>query len=99
MHSDARSRTIPAAPAIKRGAVFDRFQALAEPNTIVIGQNTRLIVGNLFEYRDLGAIELKGFSEPVQAYQVLRPSVIAAVPSHFPRLRGREEAQGFVGVK
>jgi hypothetical protein len=53
MHSDARSRTIPAAPAIKRGAVFDRFQALAEPNTIVIGQNTRLIVGNLFEYRDL----------------------------------------------
>ena len=54
--------------------MFDRFQALAEPNTIVIGQNTRLIVGNLFEYRDLGAIELKGFSEPVQAYQPRRSS-------------------------
>jgi len=49
-----------------------RLQALAEPNTIVISPTTRQLLGNLFEYRDLGAIELKGFAEPIQAHQVLR---------------------------
>jgi class 3 adenylate cyclase len=49
-----------------------RLQALAEPDTILIGPRTRRVLDNLFEYRDLGAVELKGFPEPVQAYQVLR---------------------------
>ena len=53
-----------------------RLQALAEPNTVVIGQITRRLLGNLFEYRDLGAVELKGFAEPARAYQVLRQSTI-----------------------
>ena len=53
-----------------------RLQALAEPNTVVIGPITHRLLGNLFEYRHLGAVELKGFAEPVRAYQVLRPSVM-----------------------
>jgi len=61
-----------------------RLQALAEPNAVVIGPTTRQLIGNLFEYRDLGAVELKGFAESVQPYQVLRPS---AMESRFEALR------------
>ena len=60
-----------------------RLQALAEPDTVVIAPSTRRLVGDLFEYRDLGAVEVKGFAEPVQAWQVLRPS---AVESRFEAL-------------
>jgi class 3 adenylate cyclase/tetratricopeptide (TPR) repeat protein len=47
-----------------------RLQALAEPNTVVIEPVTRRLTGGLFDYRDLGAVMLKGFAEPVQAWQV-----------------------------
>ena len=40
--------------------------------------------GDLFEYQDLGRIEVKGFDAPVQAYQVLRAS---SVESRFEALR------------
>jgi predicted ATPase len=46
---------------------------------------TRRLVGDLFEYRDLGAVEVKGIAAPVPAWQVLRPSVVA---SRFEALRG-----------
>jgi class 3 adenylate cyclase len=53
-----------------------RLQALAEPNTIVIAARTRRLVGDLFEYRDLGGVEVRGIASPVPAWQVLRPSVV-----------------------
>jgi hypothetical protein len=62
-----------------------RLQALAEPDAVVIAAGTRRLVGSLFEYRDLGAIEAKGIAEPVPAWQVLRPSAVA---SRFEALRG-----------
>ena len=62
-----------------------RLQVLAEPDTVVIGAGTRRLVGALFEYRDLGAVEVKGIAGPVSAWQVLRPSVVA---SRFEALRG-----------
>ena len=62
-----------------------RLQALAEPDSVVIAAGTRRLVGDLFEYRDLGAVEVKGIAEPVPAWQVLRPS---AVESRFEALRG-----------
>src|SRR5437762_4407039 len=62
-----------------------RLQALAEPETVVIAAGTRRLVGDLFEYRDLGAVEVKGIAAPVPAWQVLRPSVVA---SRFEALRG-----------
>ena len=42
-----------------------RLQALAEPDTVVIAASTRRLTGDLFEYRDLGQIELKGIAAPV----------------------------------
>jgi hypothetical protein len=62
-----------------------RLQALAEPNAVVIAVGTRRLVGDLFEYRDLGAAEVKGIAGPVPAWQVLRPSAVA---SRFEALRG-----------
>jgi hypothetical protein len=50
-----------------------RLQAVAEPNTVVIAASTRRLLGDLFEYRDLGAIVMKGFAVPVRAWQALRP--------------------------
>src|SRR5215469_9533337 len=61
-----------------------RLQALAEPDTVVIAASTRRLVGDLFEYRDLGAVEVKGIAGPVPAWQVLRPS---GVESRFAALR------------
>src|SRR5499427_48111 len=62
-----------------------RLQALAEPDAVVIAAGTRRLVGNLFEYRDLGTLEVKGIAGPTPAWQVLRPS---AVPSRFEALHG-----------
>jgi len=62
-----------------------RLQALAEPDTVVIAASTRRLVGDLFEYHDLGVVELRGIAEPVPAWQALRPSVVA---SRFEALRG-----------
>jgi class 3 adenylate cyclase len=53
-----------------------RLQALAEPNTVVIGRRTRRLLGDLFQYRDLGPLKLKGAVEPARAYQVLHQSAI-----------------------
>ena len=67
-----------------------RLQALAEPDTVVIAASTRRLVGDLFEYRDLGAVEVKGIVGPVPAWHVLRPSSVA---SRFEALRGSSLSQ------
>ncbi len=62
-----------------------RLQALAEPGAVVIGPQTRRLLGDLFEFHDLGAIEVKGFPEPVHAYQVVG---VSAIESRFEALHG-----------
>src|SRR6516225_9521710 len=62
-----------------------RLQGIAEPNTVVIAQGTRKLVGNLFELEDLGTKNLKGIAGPVRAWAALRPSV---VESRFEALHG-----------
>jgi class 3 adenylate cyclase/tetratricopeptide (TPR) repeat protein len=51
-----------------------RLQALAAPGTVVIGPSTRRLTGGLFDYEDLGAIEIKGLATLVGASRVLRES-------------------------
>ena len=62
-----------------------RLQGIAEPNTVVIAESTRKLLGNLFELQDLGAKEVKGITEPVRGWAALRPS---AVESRFEALHG-----------
>ena len=61
-----------------------RLQAGATPGTIAIDLTTRRLLGGLFEFRDLGGIEAKGFANRVQAYEVVRASM---VESRFEALR------------
>ena len=73
-----------------------RLQAIAEPNTVVIAEATRRLLGNLFELRDLGPKELKGIAGPVKAFAVLRASSVesrfeAMHPGVLTALVGREE--------
>ena len=48
-----------------------RLQGLAEPGSVVIAESTRRLLGEAFVYRDLGAVHLKGFPEPVRAWHVV----------------------------
>jgi len=59
-----------------------RLQGVAEPDSVVIADSTRRLVGNLFELDDLGAQNLKGM-EPVRAWAAMRPS---SVESRFEAL-------------
>jgi predicted ATPase/class 3 adenylate cyclase len=73
-----------------------RLQEMAPANAVLVADSTRRLVGDLFDYRDLGAVALKGMAEPVSASQVLGESTIE---SRFEALRsatlsplvGREE--------
>ena len=60
-----------------------RLQGIAEPNTVVIAEGTRKLLGNLFELEDLGAQDLKGIAGPVRAWAALRAS---SVESRFEAL-------------
>ena len=93
---------IGAGEAQERGIVGEtpnlaaRLQGLAEPNTVVIAEGTRKLLGNLFELQDLGARELKGIAGPVRAWAALRASSVesrfeALHTSGLTALVGREE--------
>jgi predicted ATPase len=64
-----------------------RLQALAAPNTLVIGEATRRQVGGLFELTDLGPQALAGFAELQLAWRVVGES---GMLSRFEALRSGE---------
>ena len=72
-----------------------RLQGMAEPNTVVIAESTRKLLGNLFELEDLGAKDLKGIAGPVRAWAALRPvrgkPLRGSARSGLTELVGREE--------
>ena len=61
-----------------------RLQGVAEPNTVVIAESTRKLLGNLFELEDLGPKDLKGIAGTAHAWAAVRPS---SVESRFEALR------------
>ena len=64
-----------------------RLQGVAEPNSVVIAESTRKLVGNLFELEDLGAQDLKGIAGPVRAWAALRPASVGKPLRGFSRER------------
>ena len=66
--------------AQERGVVGDtpnlaaRLQGIAEPDSVVIAEGTRKLLGDLFELRDLGPQGLKGVARPTHAWLALRES-------------------------
>jgi class 3 adenylate cyclase/predicted ATPase len=73
-----------------------RLQGVAEPNSVVIAESTRKLVGSLFELEDHGPQELKGISGPTRAWAALRPALVegrfeAMHATGLTDLVGREE--------
>jgi class 3 adenylate cyclase len=62
----------------ERGVVGDtpnlaaRLQSSAAPDSVVIAEGTRKLLGNLFELQDLGRLDLKGVAGPTRAFAALR---------------------------
>ncbi len=48
-----------------------RIQSLANPGTVLVDETTRRICADAVTFRDAGAHQVKGKSEPVQTWQVL----------------------------
>ncbi len=55
-----------------------RLQGIAEPNTVVIAEGTRKLIGNLFDLQDLGVTNFKGITGPVRTWAALRASSVAS---------------------
>lgn len=51
-----------------------RLQAFAKPGTVLISESTHRLTDGHFEYRNLGPVALKGWVDPIPAWQVLRAS-------------------------
>ena len=48
-----------------------RLQAIAEPNSVVVADGTRQLLGRLFDLEDLGLRFLKGISNPIPSWRVV----------------------------
>ena len=57
-----------------------RLQGLAAPNSVVIASTTRQVLGSEFDLENLGRHELKGFSQPEQAWRVVG---VRTAPTRF----------------
>jgi class 3 adenylate cyclase/predicted ATPase len=55
-----------------------RLQLSAEPDTVAIEPATWRLIGNLFDCRDLGALDPTSDTEPVRIWQVLGESIVAS---------------------
>jgi class 3 adenylate cyclase/predicted ATPase/ABC-type transport system involved in cytochrome c biogenesis ATPase subunit len=73
-----------------------RLQEIAAPNTVVIEETTRKLVGNFFELESLGEKDLKGIPRSVQIWTPLRAKLVesrfeALHPTGLTTLVGREK--------
>src|SRR5262249_15152292 len=78
-----------------------RLQEMAPANAVLVAERTRRLVGDLFDYRDLGALTVKGMAEPVPCWQVLSESTIdnrfeALRSATLTPLTGRDEEVGLL---
>src|SRR4029079_19230392 len=73
-----------------------RLQEKAAPSPVLIAESTRRLVGDLFDYLDIGPLAIKGLAAPVMASQVLRETRVddrfkALRSPQMSPLRGRED--------
>jgi predicted ATPase/class 3 adenylate cyclase len=78
-----------------------RLQSLATPNTILISEATRQLVGNMFDVHAMGSHALKGFARTVPVWRVEREASIESrfagsrTPGDLPFI-GREHEMGLL---
>ncbi len=72
-----------------------RMEQTAQSGTVQVSGDTYKRVAQLFEFEDLGGVQVKGRSEPVQSYRVLRsktrPRVLRGIEGLESPLIGRTE--------
>src|SRR5215475_11679096 len=78
-----------------------RIQGLAEPDTLLISNDTYRLIQGYFECQTLGAQALRGVAEPVAVYRVLQASgargrLDVAVTRGLTPLVGREQEVGLL---
>ena len=91
--SRSRQRTVEVVGRILNLA--SRLQSAAPPSAVLISDSTRKVTRGFFNYQDLGQIALRGFPQPVQAWQVEQSN--AAVSRFQARMLGLPTP--FVGRK
>jgi class 3 adenylate cyclase/predicted ATPase len=75
---------IPSGESEERGMVGEtpnlaaRLQSIAKPNTIVVAESTRRLLGRFFQLDDLGMRSLKGIAGPVRVWAVLQASTVVS---------------------
>ena len=71
-----------------------RLQGMAEPNTVVIAEDTRRLLGNLFELKNLGPKGLKGIAGSLRTCPRVPINFSEGYTAHRPRRwpRARERA-------
>src|SRR5262249_14912712 len=81
--------------------IASRIEGLAVPNTVAMSEATYRIVQGYFECQDLGAQALRGVTESMRVYHVLRESgatshLDVAQPRGLTPLVGREQEVGLL---
>jgi class 3 adenylate cyclase/predicted ATPase len=86
--------SIPKAAVGETPNIAARLQALAEPGNVVVSERTRVLAEGLFDCIDLGAQALKGVSEPMHLFRVVR---VRATESRFEASRSEGALTPLVG--
>jgi class 3 adenylate cyclase/tetratricopeptide (TPR) repeat protein len=77
----------------------DRLQSLAEPNGVVISDDTAELVGDEFELRPRGEVDLRGLSTATVTYDVMKARETATLSRTEPMaMVGRAEERAAVGA-
>jgi class 3 adenylate cyclase/predicted ATPase len=71
-----------------------RLQGIAQVDTIVVSERVKRLAGRGFEYEDLGAQNLKGISQPTNAFGI---SGVSDAASRFDAAQGQSELTALVG--
>jgi class 3 adenylate cyclase/predicted ATPase len=68
-----------------------RLQQLAGPGTVLIAESTKKLLGRIFELKDLGLHDLKGFADPARIWSLVSTRDL---DSRFEGTRGQGAEQG-----
>lgn len=56
--------------------IASRMESIATPSTILVSDSVRRLTEGYFDFKALGATQIKGIPEPLAVYEVLRPGAL-----------------------